>query len=400
MGGDVLKPITRWLESLAFQVGCPIATWVAAGSLAVGALGQMGVFGGGKQQQQDQAAGASAHYYDTLANISQDEYDTWKNEGLPLLQSLKTQATTDRTAQESEFAAGATKDAFTNARATAMRDLNMTPGGTGSDRAAAILGPSYMDEAGAVSQALTGVRRNEQARQFNQGMQVTDVYRGFPGQATSGLNAAAGGENALARTYGNMSAANAGAWGQLGYSGAVLGPQVSRWFANNNNSTIVPGYSSGDQQDFSAGYYKKGGVVRYADGGGVIRGPGTGTSDSIKARSRPGSYILSADTVRAIGHKKVHDLIEKAGVRPGEGATSYNGVPVRVSNGEAEIPPEAVRYHGEEFFNKLQQKYHRPVMDDDDGHANGGAIRKRGLPRSVEDAIYRAMPNVAIGRRA
>lgn len=46
--------------------------------------------------------------------------------------------------------------------------------------------------------------------------------------------------------------------------------------------------------------------IRFADGGrvrprGFVAGPGTGTSDSIKARLSDGEYVLPADTVAAVG---------------------------------------------------------------------------------------------------
>ena len=46
--------------------------------------------------------------------------------------------------------------------------------------------------------------------------------------------------------------------------------------------------------------------IRFADGGrvrprGFVAGPGTGTSDSIKARLSHGEYVLPADTVQAVG---------------------------------------------------------------------------------------------------
>lgn len=135
--------------------------------------------------------------------------------------------------------------------------------------------------------------------------------------------------------------------------------------------------------------------------GGPVKGPGTGTSDSIKATVRPDSYILSADTVRAIGTKKIKDLVEKAGVRPdSQGGDDVHGIQVRLSNGEYHVPPEATRYYGEEFFNKMQQKYHKPVASAD-GMANGGAIRGRRLPVTIENAIMGNMPRQAIssGRR-
>ena len=48
--------------------------------------------------------------------------------------------------------------------------------------------------------------------------------------------------------------------------------------------------------------------------GGMIRGPGTGTSDSIPDEMAPGTYILPADTTAQLG-------------------LSDKKVPVRVSNG-------------------------------------------------------------------
>jgi hypothetical protein len=97
--------------------------------------------------------------------------------------------------------------------------------------------------------------------------------------------------------------------------------------------------------------------------------------------------------------------MEKAGVRPGEGENSDpRGVQVALSNGEWAMPPEATKYHGEEFFNKMQQKYHRPVFadvneDETASAANGGVLRKRAMPRQVEDAILAQLPTRAIGMR-
>jgi hypothetical protein len=156
------------------------------------------------------------------------------------------------------------------------------------------------------------------------------------------------------------------------------------------------------RSDTGPGTY--GGVQPRANGG-EIEGPGTGTSDSIRALKAPGTYILSADTVRAVGTKKLRDLMEKAGVRPGEGENSDpRGVQVALSNGEWAMPPEATKYHGEEFFNKMQQKYHRPVFadvneDETASAANGGVLRKRAMPRQVEDAILAQLPTRAIGMR-
>ena len=47
--------------------------------------------------------------------------------------------------------------------------------------------------------------------------------------------------------------------------------------------------------------FADGGFVQSLKDGGPVRGPGTGTSDSIAARLSDGEYVLPADTVQAIG---------------------------------------------------------------------------------------------------
>lgn len=68
-----------------------------------------------------------------------------------------------------------------------------------------------------------------------------------------------------------------------------------------------------------------GGIVkpRGFKAGGMVRGPGTGTSDSIPKDVPPGTFILPADSTKAV-----------------------KNVPVQLSNGELEVAPEMVRAIG------------------------------------------------------
>ncbi len=61
--------------------------------------------------------------------------------------------------------------------------------------------------------------------------------------------------------------------------------------------------------------------------GGMIRGPGTGTSDSIPDEMQPGTFIMPADSTKEIGPDSLKNIAK---------------VPVRVSNGELEFTPEQV----------------------------------------------------------
>jgi hypothetical protein len=315
------------------------------------------------------------------------------------------------------------------------------------------LNANYGREAADVASAITNARATERERlqavnteNFNRGKQVYDAYGNIMQSGRADLQNAAGGTRAIAGLYSGQAGAfeksandaasratgalTGGYNAQIGQAGrddaanarwgevaGKVGAGAVDWWKNRKidptggqAGTGATGAVENWGMDW-AGQADGGAIRGYAEGGevdetgGEIKGPGTGTSDSVSAIKKPGTFILSADTVRALGHKKLEDLMEKAGVRKsyggGDGEDSdRSGTGVRLSNGEWAMPPEVTKYHGEEFFNKLQQKFHRPVFSGDDSHmANGGAIRKRKLPMDVENAIYGAMPQRAIGRR-
>ena len=84
----------------------------------------------------------------------------------------------------------------------------------------------------------------------------------------------------------------------------------------------------------------------YANGG-MVRGPGTGTSDSIPAEIPEGSYIMPADTTRKVGAEALGELGKP--------------VPVALSNGEYQMPPEQVHAVGVETLNQIKDATHTPV---------------------------------------
>lgn len=107
-------------------------------------------------------------------------------------------------------------------------------------------------------------------------------------------------------------------------------------------------------------------------GGGLILGPGTGTSDSIPAEVPEGTYILPEDTTRATGLA----------------ARALADVPVAVSSGEFEITPQQVQAIGAGVLDTLRSVTHMPVEvedeqaeagqeepgEDREGYANGGQV--------------------------
>ena len=63
--------------------------------------------------------------------------------------------------------------------------------------------------------------------------------------------------------------------------------------------------------------------------GGHVQGPGTETSDSIPALLSDGEYVLPADTVRAIGVKKL-DQLKNATHTPSGNAQNFTGAPPKM----------------------------------------------------------------------
>lgn len=87
---------------------------------------------------------------------------------------------------------------------------------------------------------------------------------------------------------------------------------------------------------------------------GLVRGPGTGTSDEVKDAVAPGTYIMPADSTRKVGA----DNLEGMGAR---GFAPGRRVPVNLSNGEFKLPPEQVHAIGAQALDQLKDATHTPV---------------------------------------
>lgn len=89
--------------------------------------------------------------------------------------------------------------------------------------------------------------------------------------------------------------------------------------------------------------------------GGMVRGPGTGTSDSIPDEVEPDTFIMPADSTAAIGPS----ALEKMGT-----------VPVRLSDGEFKLPPEQVMALGTAVLKMMKDATHTPVNGEDGGQTD------------------------------
>lgn len=92
--------------------------------------------------------------------------------------------------------------------------------------------------------------------------------------------------------------------------------------------------------------------------GGLIRGPGTGTSDSIETEKRPGTFIMPADSTQAIGPEALEEMGE---MDEGDMEEQGEKMPVRLSAGEFELPPEQVQALGEAVLTVMRDATHKPV---------------------------------------
>jgi hypothetical protein len=102
--------------------------------------------------------------------------------------------------------------------------------------------------------------------------------------------------------------------------------------------------------------------------GGLVEGPGTGTSDSIKKEVPTGSFIMPADSTAKLGlnpdmiRKYKEDQAAKAADLPRLGVPGYGKkVPVSLSNGEYELPPEQVHAVGVQVLEQAKNATHSPA---------------------------------------
>lgn len=124
---------------------------------------------------------------------------------------------------------------------------------------------------------------------------------------------------------------------------------------------------------------KNGGMVKPHGfkAGGLIRGPGTGTSDSIETEKRPGTFIMPADSTQAIGPEALEELGEEAESMEGQGGEAGEAVPVRLSNGEFEFPPEQVQALGEAVLTVMRDATHEQAEDGPKGMPKAAGFAPR-----------------------
>ncbi len=266
---------------------------------------------------------------------AQDSYDYNKGTFRPLEAKLIEQATawnTDAERERMASQAGANvQQALDNQRGQSMRALERMGVNPNSGRMAQLLSGTGLQGAAMQAQAQNTATMQARDQGFQRLAGVAGMGRGLSAASIAAINAGSGAAQAGsgAASVGGSSMGSADRVGQMytqnglaglgGYGGSITsGANITNMgfqnslAANQANNALLSGVGGAV------------GSFLMADGG-VVRGPGTGTSDSVPAvnqddgspiRLSNGEYVLPAATVRKIGISKLDKIVEKTNGKP------------------------------------------------------------------------------------
>ena len=259
-----------------------------------------------------------------------DAYNFYTNIGRPVVQkSIQESNNWDR--QENIDAARAragadVQSASDNAQAQQQRGLQRMGINPNSGKMLALNNQRAIQKAGVLAGAQNNAGEQRRTQAVGLRTQSANLANGFAGQSMGQAGQAGGFGTSAAGVGGANLGQNMSVQNQ-----ATSGMQAVGGMYGNNAS----GYQNlGNAQDersaqAAAGMGQLVGIgasmSRFMADGGKVNGPGSGTSDSVKA------------------------------------VNTDNAQPIRLSNGEYIVSADVVKAKGQEFFDKLQERYHRPV---------------------------------------
>jgi hypothetical protein len=143
------------------------------------------------------------------------------------------------------------------------------------------------------------------------------------GQATASGSAAGGsataGADFMGRAYGQTGSMLGGASSSFGTSGNIYGQEFNARMQGYNAQQQAKADTMSGIGQLAGGWASGGFKMPFADGGkakrlgrgGKVSGPGGPVDDKIPAMLSDGEYVLPADTVKAVGVKKLDKLVKK-----------------------------------------------------------------------------------------
>ena len=273
---------------------------------------------------------------------AEDDYNYNVSTFRPLERQLISQAqeyNTDAERERLASQAGANvQQAVDNQRGQSMRALERMGVNPNSGRFAALMAGTGLDAARMQAQAQNAATLQARDTGFARLAGVTGMGRGLSGQSIAAISAGSGaagaGSNAASVGSNVMGSADrlgqmytqSGLQGMQGYGGAIGGG------VNTTNAAFQNEMRASEQQNqmwAGVGALAGRAMTGFFADGGLVRGPGTGTSDDVPAvntsngqpiRLSNGEYVLPAETVRRIGKNKLDKIVEKTNGKPANGA--------------------------------------------------------------------------------
>ena len=258
-----------------------------------------------------------------------DAYSFYKNVGRPVVQQSIQEATNwdseDNINAARGRAAADAQSAASNAEGQLNRNLQRTGVNPNSGRMLAMNNQVAMQKAAMLAGGMNNAGEQRRTQAVGMRQQAANMANGFSAQSMAQAGQAGGFGSSAAGIGGNSLSQGMSTQNQALSGMNAVGNQYG------NNAQGYQSMSNANNQSAqasAAGFGQLAGMGMSAMGfanGGKIRGPGTGTSDEVPA--------VNGDS----------------------------GQPIRLSNGEYIVSADVVRAKGQEFFDRLQQKYHQPV---------------------------------------
>ena len=269
--------------------------------------------------------------------------DQWAEEA-------KNYDTPERRERERASAMGDVSNAFNAQRRNALQRLEGYGVDPSQTRNAALdIGVRTQQ---AMAQAAAGTNANRRGEDTGRALQSDGINlgrgalsnaAGFYGQAVGAGSAAQG--NALNTTQSGAGAVQS----SLGFSNAALSGYNQSANIQNSGFNNQMAVWNAEQQQTAGMLQAVGGIAgMFMADGGEVEGVPTGSVAGQQRQPLPGMGIPYSD-----------DGEVDTGM--GDGSGIDDSVPAMLSDGEFVIPADVVRKKGEEFFEKLIEKYHTPA---------------------------------------
>lgn len=288
-------------------------SWVATAVVGSAVVG--GYVANKASKRQQRALDAQTEIAMQQLEMAREQWDYYKTNYQPIEQDIISLARESGSPEEQEAAAGRAvadvRQQYGISRDMYRRGLERYGLNPADPTYASMMLDSNLGEAAAAAGAANLARENESNSSYTKMIQALSLGKGLPTDASANLaRASAGYGNAaagyggiyrqdLANTYNLTSALSQMPWDKLFTKPDVIGDRASTGQLGppNANSGIV------DMADnYGAGYFKE---------GGLVRGIGTGTSDSNVIHASKGEFVVPAAVVRYKGVGFFEDLIDE-----------------------------------------------------------------------------------------